>query len=280
MKKVFMTIASIALMVSMVGFVSCKKNNDDKKPTPTTNSDDPKTPSEDPSAEPEAIIVIDGKFDDWAKAEGVVSVSMNDANKGIVIDGNNQRIDGLKTAKVVADADFLYIYLEADMTVKYGGGTSWDGSPLGEAFAGPIDIYINADNNSETGGIYWTFSPAGWEYLYESGSFFSQEPGEVAEHSFDQFTGEDGTDIWAVDPPAKESVLKDGMVSAFTAKEGDIIKAEMSIIRAFMPKITGNKIAIGFVQQSSNWTLHGVLPQVACEAGAFTAGTMLEVTLP
>ena len=74
--------------------------------------------------------------------------------------------------------------------------------------------------------------------------------------------------------------MKDGLVTGFTAKEGNIIKGELAFIRAFMPKMTGNKIAIGFVQQSTNWTLHGALPQVACEAGAFTAGTMLEVTLP
>lgn len=276
MKKSFLLLAA-AMMVFAA--VSCKKDN---KKVPVGPD-----PGPDPGGEVE-LIVIDGNFEDWDEAAGVVTVSMVPENAGWSQE-DNQRIDALRTMKAVADANYIYLYLECDMDIEYQGGTSWDGSPLGKAFAGPLDIYFDADCatvlNEEgaevpTGGIYWVFNPVGWEYLYESSSFFSATPGEVTEHAFDQFTGQNQTDIWSVSPPAKESVMQDGLVEAFTAREGSIVKAELRFVRAFMPKVTGDKLGIGALIQSTNWTLHGLLPQIKQETGNLVATEMLVIDLP
>lgn len=266
MKKIFLFMAT-ALMVAAV---SCNKPDDQKKPV---------DPDPDPD-ETEALITIDGKFDDWAKVTNAATASLVAANAGWA-QADNQRIDALKTLKVTADGSYIYLYVECDMTVEYQGGTSWDGSPLGKAFAGPIDIYIDADGNETTGGIYWTWVPLGWEYLIEAAGAFSTE-GEIADAATFMFTGEDQTDIWAVNPPAREDVSRDGLFQGISVKDGNTMKVEIALIRAFLPKIKGDKINIGVLAQSTNWTLHGLLPQIeqtGTSLGENTCGA-LSVTLP
>ena len=211
MKKVFMILASTL----MVAAISCSK------PADNTPSDDP----EDPGQVDEDLITIDGKFDDWAKAQGVKTLNDLAANNNIEIDGSKQRVDALKTLKAVADPYYIYLYVEVDMSKTYAGGVeNWEGKILDPAHPGPIDIYIDADNKAETGGIQWVFSPCGWEYLFECGSFFAAEDGTVSEgemagdaYNFDVFTGADQTDVWAAGGPFKESILRDGMASAYKA---------------------------------------------------------------
>lgn len=266
MKKYF-SFLTAALMV----FAACSEKNNPPKPQPIDD--------EDPQEE-EALITIDGQFSDWSSAAGVVSSSMVDSNAGWM-QADNQRVDGVKVMKAVADGNFIYVYYEVDMSVEYQGGTSWDGSAIPKCFAGPVDIYIDADGNSETGGINWVWSPIGWEYFFESGTGVAGETYDMADGAVYQFTGEDGTDIWAVDPPAREDITFDGMFKSAGVKEGNIVKVEMSFVRTFLPKITGNKVGIGVEIQSTGWTLHGVLPQVAqTVGGSLEATALLELSLP
>lgn len=266
MKKAFLFIAT-AIMVATA--LSC---TEDKKPG--------REDIDDPDDGVTSLIEIDGKFDDWGKVTDAATASLVASNAGWM-QADNQRIDALKTLKVTADGSYIYLYVECDLTVEYQGGTSWDGSVLGKAFAGPIDIYIDADGNETTGGIYWTWVPLGWEYLIEAASAFSAE-GEIGDAAVFQFTGEDQTDIWAVNPPAREDITRDGLFKGFSVKDGNTMKVEIALIRAFLPKINGTKINIAVLAQSTNWTLHGLLPQIAQTTTSLGDGTCaaLSVTLP
>ena len=257
----------------MFAAVACEPKENPNKPG------EPDDPINEPE-EPAAIVTIDGKFDDWAAINNAAVANIVPENKGWM-QADNQRIDALNTLKVVADGSYIYLYIECDTTVEYQGGTSWDGSELGKAFAGPVDIYIDADGNETSGGIYWTWSPLGWEYLIEAASAFSTE-GDIADAATFEFTGEDQTDIWAVNPPAREYVSRDGLFTGKSVKDGNIMKVEIALVRAFLPKINGNKINIAVLAQSTNWTLHGLLPQVKQETASLGDGTCaaLSVTLP
>lgn len=274
MKKILLFMAA-ALTVATIASCSKDDDKDDNKKPDDTEKPDPK-----PDPVEEDLITIDGKFDDWAKITDAATASRASENIGWM-QTDNQRIDALKTLKVTADGSYIYLYVECDLTVEYQGGTSWDGSELGKAFAGPIDIYIDADGNETTGGIYWTWVPIGWEYMIEAAGAFSTE-GPIADAGTFQFTGEDQTDIWAVNPPAREDISRDGLFNGISVKDGDTMKVEISIVRAFLPKITGNKINIGVLAQSTNWTLHGLLPQIAQTTQSLGDGTCgtLAVTLP
>ena len=268
MKKTLLFIAT-AIMVATA--ISCQE---EKKPG--------RQDIEDEEEETPALITIDGQFGDWAKVTDAATASLNPANAGWM-QTDNQRIDGLKTLKVTADGNYIYLYVECDLTVEYQGGTSWDGSELGKAFAGPIDIYIDADANETSGGIYWTWVPCGWEYLIEAASAFSAE-GEISDAAVFMFTGEDQTDIWAVNPPAREDITRDGLFKGFSVKDGNTMKVEISLIRTFLSKINGNKINIGVLAQSTNWTLHGLLPQNAHATDSQSLGDstcgLLSVNIP
>lgn len=266
MKKLFLFVTAAALVFAAL---SCEK--DGKKKTSGGGGG---------GGETDAIIVIDGQFDDWDEIEDPAIAVMVPSNAGWM-QTDNQRIDALKTLKVTADGSYIYLYIECDTSVEYQGGTSWDGSPLGKAFAGPIDIYIDADGNEATGGIYWTWSPLGWEYLIESASAFSSE-GEISDASVFLFTGEDQTDIWAVNPPAREDITRDGLFKGYSVKDGDIMKVEISLVRTFLPRISGSTINIGVLAQSTNWTLHGLLPQIEQTSQSLGDATCaaMSVTLP
>lgn len=272
MKKILsiLTVAALCFAVA-----SCQKpNNPNSKPGPGP-SDEPE-----PTDEFVAAITVDGDFADWGKATILANVTnTNPAGGGAQADG--QRVGDLRVVKVAADGLFIYLYMEVDRNNDDGGGFSWDNKPLDPMFAGPLDIYINADNNGATGGIYWTWDPMGWEYLLESSTAFCAEPGDLADATLFKFTGEDGTDMWATDPPAREDVTLNGMAAGKGVVENGVVKYEMSLLRAALPGI-GEKISLGVLVQSENWKLIGSLPSITMdpEAANITAGTTFEVTLP
>lgn len=262
MKKTFRLIAALAAV--SVAFAACNKENGSKN-------------DEEGGEETEALIKIDADFADWAKAD--LLVDYKGGNNGwLMTDG--QRLDLLKALKVAADGVYLYIYAEVDRNTNDGGGIRWDGVELDPAFAGPIDIYIDADANAETGGINWVWEPFGWEYLFESATVFSATPGDLSDGSLFGFTGEDGTDIWAVDPPAREDLTQAGFATGAGVVENGVVKYELSLVRALMPKIKGNQITLGVIVQSDNWRLIGAYPTLAQETTDFVKCPGFTITLP
>lgn len=264
MKKTFRLIAALAAV--SVAFAACKKDNGGK------------TGEDEGGGEQEAAIVIDGKFDDWGKVKLLADL------KPITLgwaQTDGQRVDFLKSLKVAADGVYIYIYAEVDRSKDDGGGTSWDGKPLTPDYAGPLDIYIDTDANETTGGIYWVWEPFGWEYLFESATAFNETPGDLKDGILFEFTGENQTDIWAVDPPAYQDVTKPGFALGKGVMGSDkVIKYELSLVRALMPKIKGDKIILGVLVQSNNWKLVGALPAPEQKTESLTKSAGVTITLP
>lgn len=263
MKKTFKFFAALA--IAAVTFASCNKNDDKKN---NGNEDE----------EFEALIKIDGDFSDWNGVD--LLADLKNVNEGWKMT-NGQRVDLLKTLKIAADGVYIYLYMEVDRSQNDGGGTNWEGKELTPAFAGPLDIYIDADNNNETGAIYWTWAPFGWEYVFESATAFAETPGDLSDGVLFQFTGENQTDVWATNPPAREEVTKPGFATGAGVMGSDkVIKYECSLVRALLPEIKGNKITVGVLVQSDNWQLIGALPTSKQETGDMVAMAGVEITLP
>lgn len=274
MKKTLLFIAMAMVMV-----VGCQNKNNPSKPGGGKEDNNQNSSEE--------LIAIDGDFADWdAAGDRVVTIKNVKSYEGEEISEDHQRIDALKVAKFASDKYNLYVYCEVDKSIVYkGGAPNWEGVILDDSTAGPVDIYIDADCKTitqgetviYTGGINWIWEETGWEYGFEASSAFSSE-GEIESGELFKFTGADGTDIWAVDPPAKEDITGEGIFSAFSKKEGDIVKFEIAITRAFMPKL-GDKIKIGVEVMSENWQLMGVLPQANGTAEGAWQGLLQEITL-
>ena len=274
MKKTLLFIAMAMVMV-----VGCQNKNNPSKPGGGKEDNNQNSSEE--------LIAIDGDFADWdAAGDRVVTIKNVKSYEGEEISEDLQRIDALKVAKFASDKYNLYVYCEVDKSIVYKGGVpNWAGEILDPSTAGPVDIYIDADCKTitqgetviYTGGINWIWEETGWEYGFEASSAFSSE-GEIESGELFKFTGADGTDIWAVDPPAKEDITGEGIFSAFSKKEGDIVKFEIAITRAFMPKL-GDKIKIGVEVMSENWMLMGVLPQANGTAEGAWQGLLQEITL-
>lgn len=266
MKKFYAFFLSASMIFASVAFISCQKQDNKKKPI----IDDPE--------EEAGLITVDGNFADWNNLSGVKTLNVVPENVGWK-QADNQRVDVLKTLKAVADANYIYLYLEVDMSINDGGGVNWEGKPFEPNVAGPLDIYFDTDNDNTTGGIYWAWSPFGWECMFESAAAFEDEIGDLSDGVSFKFIGENQTDIWATNPPAREDISKDGFAKGAGKKEGNIVKYEMSIVRAFIPDLK-SKVGIGVLIQSRNWQLLGLQPQIKQETENLVATEVLTIDLP
>lgn len=266
MKKFFIFFTSAAMIFASIAFTACQKQNSKK----SANIEE-----EDETAD---LITIDGLFTDWEKAKDVVVSNMVPENAGWT-QADHQRIDALKTLKAVADANYIYLYMEVDMSINDGGGTNWEGKPFEPNVAGPLDIYFDTDVNNTTGGIYWTWVPLGWECMFESASAFEETIGNLSDGVAFKFIGENQTDVWATNPPAREDISKDGFAVGAGKKEGNIVKYEMKLVRAFIPGLK-DKVGIGVLVQSRNWQLLGLQPQIKQETENLVATEVLTINLP
>ena len=267
MKKAFLFFATAMLILA-----SCGK--DPKKPNkPIDGGDD----------EGEELITIDGQFADWAALTNVVTIKNSQIWEGETVTEDHQRIDALKVMKLAGDQYNLYIYLEVDESVMYEGGVlKWDNTLTVNGYPGPLMLYFDTDNNSDTGGHEWEFDVMGYEYQFEAGAVFSTEAsevGELAEGTLYKFTGADDAEAWAPgDYATLEAVSGDGIFAGWGKRDGDIIKYELSFTRSFL-NITGKKVKVGaVVMQSPDWTMEGALPQGQTEEN--WKAELAEVTLP
>ena len=249
MKKVFM-ILGICLMASLVVFTSCKKTT-----TPSKDKEEEKKPEPEPEPEPEAVIVIDGEFADWTAAGADVAVSIlpEEATKLSVL-----------VLKAIADEENVYVYFEQEL--EEGQVES------------PFDLFINADNNTETGAScdLWP-EGCGWDYLIESeegllGSATTIR--DMVDMNVYHFFGPDGEDGWAEEGAYQEKLddISDFTVNAGVVTNG-VAKVELAISRAAFGNKFGKTIAIGILlYDGPEWNDNGYLPQ--------DGEGMLEVKLP
>ena len=249
MKKVFM-ILGICLMASLVVFTSCKKTT-----TPSKDKEEEKKPEPEPEPEPEAVIVIDGEFADWtaAGADAAVSILPEEATKLSVL-----------VLKAIADEENIYVYFEQEL--EEGQVES------------PFDLFINADNNTETGASCYLWPEGcGWDYLIESeegllGSATTIR--DMVDMNVYHFFGPDGEDGWAEEGAYQEKLddISDFTVNAGVVTNG-VAKVELAISRAAFGNKFGKTIAIGILlYDGPEWNDNGYLPQ--------DGEGMLEVKLP
>ena len=262
MKKVFLLMAAAMMVMT----VACNNKSNGKNNGGNEQED-------------EVLINIDGKFSDW---EALTDVKVAKYNKNfedeVIGEGELIILDALNNLKAVADKYYLYLYFEINMGKEHPGGVNWEGKPVAKAYAQPVEIYIDADNNGETGCLVWVWDPCGAEYNFEANIGTKEiDPEAELTGSFAKYTGEDGKDLWEGGVYNAEEITQLGLYAGKGALDGDILKYEIRFARAFLPLLQ-SKIGVAVELMSSEWALMGVLPQ-AQEEGVWT-GKFYEVTLP
>lgn len=236
MKKTVYSLLAVLAIASMA-LVSCKKDNEKKD---NGGDDNTYTPA----------ITVDGQFSDWDAAEGVVTVTPPEG----------AQYGNLAFAKVYADPYYVNLYLQFEKI----------------ADTMPLDILLNVDGDTTTGGNSWIWTGAddGFDILIESGNIFNGliPASDQAATTFD-FGGADQS-AWAWNANANYG----SSVSYKLVNSGDTYSLEVGIIRAGL-KITGTKLGLGFITYDAAWGTAGVLPQGVAD-GAFSAVLPTEVTLP
>lgn len=255
-----MKIAKYLLIAAVAAFTlaACDKNDNPSSGKPSTE-----TPDEEPTQDPEddAVIVIDGDFADWDAAPNIaIAECPDDAAKG-----------SLLVMKFTSDEKFIYAYFEQLLE---------DGQAMS-----PFDLFLDIDNNPETGASCYLWDPCGWDYLIESEKGFLASATAVQDMddmALYKFIGPDGEDGWAdPDPddedwaPYQERTEESGFASSAGVVKSGVAKVEVAIDRSIFGKL-GKKIAVGILlYDGPDWNDNGVLPQG--EAGALDS--LLEVEL-
>jgi len=180
-------------------------------------------------------IAIDGNFDDWSSVSSLCAFP----------DGEGRTLLELK---VTDSRDFLYFNIK---------GTS----SIGEV----IQLYIDADNNGETGWGYWNwFNTPGLEYLMEAVivGFTGADPGSVIQTA----TGPDINWPW-------ESLIAQ---NAIFASSGYVVTGsnktlEFSIIKSIftIPELS-SAIRIVLGNSDNTWANVGSLPPKETSADPVT----------
>jgi len=172
-------------------------------------------------------MVIDGDFSKWS------SVPVFVAGDG----GTITRV------KVSHDEKYMYVYVE-------GTGN----------FRGFFDVYMDGDNNSQTGAKSWIYpAGAGAEYLLEG---FIGEVGDA-----DLFMDNPNTEDWCwtadcASVPVPAVSMGSGLIKASALKVINGGKAiEFSLMRAMATQL-GPIIHLGFIDLAEDWSMQGGLPVI------------------
>ncbi|HLO59670.1 MAG TPA: PKD domain-containing protein [Bacteroidales bacterium] len=176
-------------------------------------------------------ITIDGNFEDWADVPDILSFP----------DGEGRT---LIQAKAIDSKSFLYFYVK---------GTSSIGQVL--------QMYIDADNNAETGWGYWNwFTTPGIEYLMEA----VVEPweGVNAGSVLKTATGPDSNWPW------EDFITTNAMYeSSNYVAVGEEKAIEFSLMKdMFTQPALGNVIRVLFSNSDNNWSNVGTIPPKETEA--------------
>lgn len=176
---------------------------------------------------------IDGDFSKWSSVPDFVA-------------GDGGTITKVKLAN---DDKYLYVYIEGTAQLR-----------------GFLDLYIDADNNPETGAQTWVYpAGAGAEYLLEG---FIADVGDG-----DLFRDNPDTDDWCwtadcTQAPVPVVAAGSGLIVASSLQDVTGGKAiEFSIMRELATEL-GDVIRIGFVDVAEDWSMQGGLPVIGGENSA------------
>jgi hypothetical protein len=165
------------------------------------------------------------------------------------MDGNFAKWSGIATfvegaggtmtkVKLSHDEKYLYIYVEGTATYR-----------------GFFDVYIDSDNNPETGAATWIYPMgAGADYLLEG---FIAEAGDGDLFLDDPATTDWG---WITAVAAGSNLIKASALKSITGGKA----IEFSIMRELATQL-GSTINIGFVDVAEDWSMQGGLPLIGGE---------------
>lgn len=285
MKKFYLFLLAVLTVASLA--ISCKKDNTkpaDKDKDTETVSNDPQDGGDD------AVITIGGDFSDWDNLDGVAECEL-DEDTGF-------SYPGLLCMKAIADEDYLYIYFQYQLqrTVPQAEEGEEGGEEGGETMSkadeeedypfqtsAPFNLFVNIDNDPETGytSYIWSKEGCGYEKYVESEMGFLADATST-QHMTDmkvyQASGADGADAWDPDGGLDDLKLSDFFEDNVSLSNG-VATVECSVLRSAIECNKPGKIAIGLIIYNGDipgWDETGVLPQGA------TAGSadLLEVVLP
>ena len=179
-----------------------------------------------------ALIQIDGSFDDWnaVPSEQLSSVSSAD----------DASLTALQEMKACADDNYLYIYLVYD-----------------QSKVAPLDIFINTDNDVATGGNSWLWDPCGADFLIEGFSTEKMEDATVFNWPADK--PQDGWE-WVEVLGSGSGITR---MSEPKTISGNIVEAEISIIKEMLPTSLASEIGIGIFSSNEDWAETGSLPNAS-----------------
>ena len=241
MKKIFALMAFAALVL-----VACD------------NKDNPNKPGKDEEEETEYVapITIDGNFDDWAKLDATKVVVANCAE-------NTPKKD-LKTLKVYADAMFIYLYVEYDLS-------NYDAADITTTH---FDVHLNGDGDINTGGWYgqWNQGDTPCIDMMCQGDVFDENGNPIDfEPGMFKYAGDPNTSVWGWD---------DVTVEGFIIGKGTKKAIEISLCRELYP--LGNiadTFTLGVEILVNGWDATGALPnQEVTEDDASGQAPLLTVT--
>lgn len=176
------------------------------------------------------LIQIDGSTDDWdnVPAEFLASVTTLDDESA------------LKEMRATSDDNYIYVYLEFEKSRVF-----------------PIDMVLNTDNDSSTGGNIWLWDPCGAEFLIEG--FISEKMEDAVVFDFPADADQDDW-AWAEVLGSGSGIIK---MSEPKTIDGDLVSVEMSIIKEMLPGALASEIGIGIFSSDEDWNSNGTLPNTA-----------------
>ncbi len=227
MKKIFYVVCVAAVLFG----VSCQKDSPAVDNSPSVISPDDGTDDE-PEPDPADLlpIRIDADFSDWDALD-----KSKVAETGCAEDA---KWKALKKMRVYANDDYIWMYLELDESMlKTDAGAV-------------LNVFLNADNDSATGG-----NPLGEHlgndvdymlqgYCYQPGSYSSWSP------TFWQYSGKAGAVEWKWDNISASGIGSGG---------GKAGKYELQISRVIMDVKFADTFTVG-VDLQQEWRSIGVLP--------------------
>ena len=255
MKKI-MTLAAMFAAV-MMSFSAC--NPDDTKPQdkPDTEQGGENEDEGNQEEEPTAAITIDGDFADWDALEGAVVATLPEGDV---------KYEQLKTFKMYADADFIYIFCEFD--------------PENTLVFVP---YFDVDHDPSTGNNS-KWSGAGYEAKAE-GSVFDEAgteeaPEQGAPHAWDPtfyYYGESTEEVLAAGVAVTSSVPAEYKNGNWAFEASILREVVLEAIRV----TDQSKFTMGMIQYNLDWDYIGQLPcKTLSEIEGGATEPMLTVTLP
>ena len=209
------------------------------------------------------ISLTDGSLADWDALPAAFVATTTHAE--------GASMDGLKSVKVYADQ--MYINLLVEVNDEVVTDRAWT----------PFHVYLNADNNSATGGFGDQWTTADVDVMLET-AIFADGAAQYNPAVF-KWWGADGESGWLWTDPngvADETNGWGALIPEGTMPIGNAQmvngKIEIQLMWELIPANWADKFTVGFdIQQS--WTSCGILPNAAdAEDGSEVLAEKLEVT--